>query len=81
MKKPDTYKKIDGRSCRQVIEGLEYEVNNTNPSVCYRQRNKQQRIEEFKTFLFLKFQERWNKIPKPVATLEKQYIKETLNSL
>ena len=81
MKKPDTYKKIDGRSCRQVIEGFQYEVNNTNPTVCYIPRSKVERKQQLKKFLYNRFYERWNKIPKPIATLERQFLKEMIDSL
>lgn len=78
--KKNGYTRVDGRACRQIVEDMEYQVDCKNPQVCYLQRNKRDRIEEFKTFLFTKFRERWLLIPKPVATLERQYIRESLNS-
>ena len=74
------YTRVDGRACRQIVEDAVYEVACKNPLVCHLQRSKIDRIEEFKTFLFTKFRERWLLIPKQVATLERQYIRESLNS-
>ena len=74
------YTRVDGRACKQIVEDAVYDVDCKNPQVCYLQRNRRDRVEEFKTFLFTKFRERWLIIPKQVATLERQYIRESLNS-
>ena len=41
-------------------------------------RSKEKKVDEFKTFLFTIFRERWMLIDKKVAQLEKSYIKEAL---
>ena len=41
-------------------------------------RSKEEKVDEFKTFLFTIFRERWMLIDKKVAQLEKSYIKEAL---
>lgn len=71
----------DGRSCRKLVEESVYEVDCANPQVFYQPRSKKEKIDEFKNFLFTKLHDRWMVIPKNVATLERQYIRETLSSL
>ena len=75
------YTRVDGRSCKQLVEDAVYEVPCQNRQVCYLGRSKQERLDNFKTFLFTKFRERWLIIDKRVATLERQYIREMLKSL
>ena len=75
------YTKHVGKGCKQIVNKQEYEVNCNNPMVTYQARNKKERIQHFKTFLFNRFRERWLVIPKSAATLEQIYIKEFLNSL
>ena len=41
-------------------------------------RSKEKKVEEFKTFLYTIFRNRWMLIDKKVAQLEKEYIKEAL---
>ena len=41
-------------------------------------RSKEEKVDEFKTFLFTIFRERWMLIDKKVAQLEKAYIREAL---
>ena len=41
-------------------------------------RSKEEKVDEFKTFLYTIFRERWMLIDKKVAQLEKAYIKEAL---
>ena len=41
-------------------------------------RSKEKKVDEFKTFLYTIFRERWMLIDKKVAQLEKAYIKEAL---
>ena len=76
-----TYLKSNGKSCRQVVDKLEFEVNCNDGNVFYISPNREKRIEEFKTFLFSKLYDRWLIIPKNLATLEKLYIREFLKSL
>ena len=41
-------------------------------------RSKEEKVDEFKTFLYTIFRERWMLIDKKVAQLEKAYIREAL---
>ena len=41
-------------------------------------RSKEEKVDEFKTFIFTIFRERWMLIDKKVAQLEKAYIREAL---
>ena len=75
------YKRIDGKSCRQIVEEQEYEVACKDGKVTYQASNKQERIDNFKQFLFNNFRERWMLIPKKQATLEKTFIREFLDSI
>lgn len=74
------YTRVDGRACKQLVEDAVYEVPCKDPKVCHLARSRQQRLEDFKMFLFTKFRERWLIIDKRVATLERQYIREMLKS-
>lgn len=75
------YKRIDGKSCRQIVEEQEYEVACKDGKVTYQASKKQERIDNFKQFLFNNFRERWMLIPKKQATLEKIFIREFLDSI
>lgn len=70
-----------GRGCVREVEDQVYEVDCNSPSVCYFPKRRNDKIEEFKTFLFTKFKERWLLIPKPLATLERQYIRDFLRQM
>lgn len=78
---PKGYTRVDGKSCRQIVESQEYEVNCNDGKVTYQPAAKKERIETFKQFLFTKFRERWLLIPQAQATLERQYIREFLDSI
>lgn len=78
---PKGYTRVDGRSCRQIVEAQEYEVNCNDGKVTHQAAKKQERIDNFKRFLFTKFRERWLLIPQAQATLERQYIREFLDSI
>ena len=75
------YKRIDGKRCRQIVEEQEYEVACKDGNVTYQASKKQERIDNFKQFLFNSFRERWMLIPKSQATLEKTFIREFLDSI
>ena len=75
------YKRIDGKSCRQIVEEQEYEVACKDGKVTYQASKKQERIDNFKQFLFNNFKKRWMLIPKKQATLEKTFIREFLDSI
>lgn len=75
------YTRVDGRSCKKVVETQEYEVNCNDGNVTYQAASKKERIDNFKQFLYTKFRERWMLIPKAEAVLERQFIREFLNSI
>ena len=75
------YTKVDGKSCRQIVDEQEYEVNCKDGKVTYQAANKQERKDNFKQFLFTSFRERWMLIPKSQATLERTFIREFLDSI
>ena len=75
------YTRIDGKSCRQIVDEQEYEVACKDGKVTYQASKKQERIDNFKQFLFNNLRERWMLIPKKQATLEKTFIREFLDSI
>lgn len=75
------YTKVDGKRCRQIVDEQEYEVSGADGNVTYQASNKQERIDNFKQFLFNNFRKRWMLIPKKQATLERTFIREFLDSI
>ena len=75
------YTKVDGKRCRQIVDEQEYEVSGADGNVTYQASKKQERIDNFKQFLFTSLRERWMLIPKRQATLEKTFIREFLDSI
>lgn len=75
------YTKVDGKRCRQVVDEQEYEVSGADGNVTYQASKKQERIDNFKQFLFNNFRKRWMLIPKKQATLERTFIREFLDSI
>ena len=75
------YTKVDGKRCRQIVAEQEYEASGADGNVSYLVSKKQERIDNFKQFLFNSFRERWMLIPKKQATLEKTFIREFLESI
>ena len=75
------YTKVDGKRCRQIVDEQEYEVSGADGNVTYQASKKQERIDNFKQFLFNNFRKRWMLIPKKQATLERTFIREFLDSI
>ena len=75
------YTKVDGKRCRQIVDEQEYEVSGADGNVTYQASKKQERIDNFKTFLYTIFKDRWMLIPKKQAALEKTFIREFLDSI
>ena len=67
--------------CKKLFNGFDYEVPCSNHQVTYQARSKEQRIKDFKFFLYQKLYTHWNSIPKAAVNLEKVYINEFLDSL
>lgn len=69
------------KDCKKLFNGFDYEVPCNNHQVTYQARSKEQRIKDFKFFLYQKLYTHWNSIPKAAVNLEKVYINEFLDSL
>lgn len=79
-----TQKEIKQRfngDCKKIIGNYDYEVPCNNHQVTYQPRSKEQRIKQFKFFIYQKLQRHWDSIPKAAVNLEKVYINEFLNSI
>lgn len=68
------------RSCKQKAFKRVYEVSCVNPQIMFQPSNKQERIEQFKTFLYKNLRDRWMYLPQNVVSLHKVYIQEFLKS-
>ena len=67
--------------CKKLFNGFDYEVPCSNHQVTYQARSKEQRIKDFKYFLYQKLYTHWNSIPKAAVNLEKIFIDEFLSSI
>lgn len=67
--------------CKQIINGYDYEVDCATHQVTYQARSKEQRIKDFKYFLYKKLYTHWLTIPKAAVNLEKIFIDEFLSSI
>ena len=67
--------------CKKLFNGFDYEVPCSNHQVTYQARSKEQRIKDFKYFLYQKLDSHWQKLPKAAKNLEIVYINEFLDSL
>lgn len=67
--------------CKKLFNGFDYEVPCSNHQVTYQARSKEQRIKDFKYFIYQKLYTHWNSIPKAAVNLERIYIDEFLDSL
>lgn len=71
----------DARGCYKQQEDCKYEVNCQDMRVFDFPRSREGKIDEFKSFLFSKFRDRWMIIDKRVAQLERAFIREFLDSI
>lgn len=69
------------KDCKKLFNGFDYEVPCSNHQVTYQARSKEQRIKDFKYFLYQKLDMHWQLIPKAAVNLERIYIQEFLDSL
>ena len=67
--------------CKKLFNGFDYEVPCSNHQVTYQARSKEQRIKDFKYFLYQKLYTHWLTIPKAAVNLERIYIQEFLDSV
>ena len=80
-KKETKQEKRFNNDCKQLFNGFDYEVPCNNHQVTYQARSKEQRIKQFKFFLYQKLDSHWQKLPKTMVNLEKVYINEFLDSI
>ena len=69
------------KDCKKLFNGFDYEVPCNNHQVTFQARSKEQRIKDFKYFLYQKLYTHWNSIPKAAVNLERIYINEFLDSI
>lgn len=81
LKKDKEYKPRYNAECKEISNGFEYEVSCADHNVTYQARNKEERIKQFKYFLYSKLHSHWLTVPKQISNLEKIYINEFLESL
>ena len=67
--------------CKKLFNGFDYEVPCSDHQVTYQARSKEQRIKDFKYFLYKKLYTHWLTVPKAVKNLEIVYIDEFLSSI
>lgn len=58
-----------------------YEVDCKKGNVTYIPRNKEEKKQLLRQIVFLKLRDRWMKIPEKLATLERQTIRELIDSI
>lgn len=81
VKERKGYVRVDGRSCRQVVNNLQFEVDCSKPLVFHLERSKASRKEQLKMFIWDKLHVRWMTLDKRFATLEKRFLTEIIDSL
>lgn len=70
-----------GRGCVREVEQQIYEVDCKSPNVCYFPKKRSETIEQLKDFIFMRLRERWLLIPKHLATLERQFLRDSFRKL
>ncbi len=74
-------KRSDKGICCKKVDRQVYDVSCDKFQVCYFPKSKEERVDEFKKFLYVKFKDRWRVIPHQLATLEKVYIQEFFETI
>lgn len=80
-KKETKQEKRFNNDCKKLFNGFDYEVPCSNHQVTYQARSKEQRIKDFKFFIYQKLDMHWQMIPKEAVNLEKIFINEFLDSI
>lgn len=70
-----------GKGCVREVEEQIYEVDCKSPSVVYIPKKRSEAIEQLKDFIFTRLRERWLLLPKPLATLERQFLRDSFRKL
>lgn len=71
----------NGHSCEEKVEQFTYEIECSNRNVLYHPKSKEGRIEMFKSFIYPRLNDRWKNMPKKLATLERQYVREFFKTI
>ena len=70
----------DGK-CRKIVDNQEYEVSCKDGLVTYLPQKKEERKEALSKMIAKVAKDRWRNIPRNIATLERQFILELIESL
>lgn len=70
-----------GRGCVREVEQQVYEVDCKSPTVVYIPNKRSEAIEQLKDFIFTRLRGRWLLIPKSLATLERQFLRDSFRKL
>ena len=68
-----------GKKTMRTVGGFEYEVG-MNPNLFILPRAKSERKKLLKDFVFAECDKAWRNLPRQVAVLKKEFLKEILNS-
>lgn len=63
------------------VDGFRFEVEPNNPNLFQFPRNRKGKVELLKTFIFAKMEKHWSTIPRNVAVLQKQFVKDLCKSI
>lgn len=74
-------KQHNDNTCTMRVDDQIYKIDCQNPTVTYIPKTREEKINALKKLLNKILQDRWLIIPKYLATLEKQHIRELLDSL
>lgn len=78
--KGNAYQSMKGQNQYKVIDNQVFEAKE-NDNITFIPRGKTARKAQLKALVFRLLQDRWMKVPKARATLEKQGIKELIESI
>ena len=71
----------NNEECKKQIGNLELEVPCSDHKAFYTGRNKQERLHILRHFIYSRLQTRWMAIPEKMATLEKEFLAELIDSI
>ena len=76
----NAYQSMKGQTQYRIVDNQAYETANKD-TVTFIPRGKEARKKQLTALVFRLLQDRWMKVPKARATLEKQGIKELIESI
>ena len=68
-------------STKLKVGNLEFEVNHKRKEIFNLGRNKEARKQLLKQFIYTKLHERWMTVPKTLATIERKFVNDIIESL